>query len=156
METLFIEGKKIATKEELHKFVKNKLENECNIKFEEDNLEELYRGKKKKQPDPGPKKVYLKYMLPYKININSGCRQMIIGILVDSNGHPVKNAVIEFNLSDYSLGTITFSPALSFGDGSFFTTFVGECCGTGCITMTARGTDLNKVIPVKVCNNGCY
>lgn len=156
METLFIEGKKITTKEELHIFVKNKLENQYNIKLEEVKQDDLYRGKKKKQPDPGPKKVYLKYMFPYKIEINSGCKQIIMGVLVDNNGHPVRNAVIEFCLSDYSLGTMTFSPAISFGDGCFFTTFIGECCGQGCITMTARGTDLNKEIPVSVCNYGCY
>ncbi|MGL5348129.1 MAG: hypothetical protein ACRDA3_12325 [Peptostreptococcaceae bacterium] len=156
METLFIEGKQITTKEELHRFVKNKLENQYNIKLEEVSQDDLYRGKKKKPLDAGPQKVYLKYMFPYKIDINGGCKQMILGVLVDSSGRPVKNPIIEFTLSDYSLGTMTFSPAISFGDGSFFTTFISECCGTGCLTITARGTDLNKVIPINVCNYGCY
>ena len=156
MEALFIEGKKITTEEELHVFVQNKLETQYNIKLEEADQGDLYRGKKKQQPDPGPKKVYLKYMFPYKIDINAGCKQMILGLLVDSSDRPVKNPVIEFTLSDYSLGTMTFSPAISFGDGSFFTTFISECCGTGCLTITARGTDLNKVIPINVCNHGCY
>ena len=157
METLIIDGKKITTREELHKFIKEKIENENNVKLVGVNQTEIYRGKKKKpQPDPGPKKVYLKYMFPYKIDVGTGCKQMILGMLVDAHGHPVKNAVIEFNLSDYSLGTMTFSPAISFADGCFFTTFIGECSGSGCIIMTARGTDLNKVIPVNVCSHECY
>lgn len=156
METLFIDGKQIITKEELHKYIKEKVENEQNIKLMEVGQVQIYRGKKHKQPDPGPRKVYLKYMFPYKIDVNSGCKQSIFGVLVDIHGHPVKNAVIEFHLSDYDLGTMTFSPAISFADGCFFTTFIGECCGSGCITMTARGTDLNKVIPVNVCSYSCY
>lgn len=157
METLFIDGRKIETKEELHNYIKERIEEEYNVNLTEISNEEIHRGKKHKPaPQQGPKKVYLKYMFPYKIEVDSGERQAIFGVLVDNNGRPVRNAVIEFELSDYDLGTMTFSPAISFADGCFFTTFIGECCGKGCITMTARGTDLNKVIPVSVCYNNCY
>lgn len=157
MDTLFIEGKEIKTKEELHEFLKNKLKYECNIELSEANNEEYSRGKKhKKVQHQGPKPVCLKYMFPYKIELNPGGKQMIFGVLVDAHGHPVRNAIINFELSDYDLGTMTFSPAISFGDGCFFTTFIAECSGSGCIKITAHGTDLDKVIPIKVEYNNCY
>ena len=157
METLFIEGKKITTKEELHKYLKNKLENQYNIKLEDDNKQDFYRGKKHKKPEPqGPKQVYLKYMFPYKIELNAGCKQIIVGVLVDTHGHPIRNAMVEFELSDYDLGTMTFSPAISFADGCFFTNFIAECPGSGYLKLTAVGTSLNKVIPIKVYCNNCY
>ncbi|HSQ89133.1 hypothetical protein [Romboutsia sp.] len=157
METLFVDGKKITTKEELHKYLKNKLEKEYNIKLDDINEQDFYRGKKHKKPEPqGPKQVYLKYMFPYKIELNSGCKQMIFGVLVDAHGHPIRNAMVEFELSDYDLGTMTFSPAISFSDGCFFTNFIAECPGSGCVKLTAVGTNLNKVIPINVYCNNCY
>ena len=158
MDNLYIDGRKIVTKEELHNCIKAKIQEQYKVNLDEISKEEIHRGKKHKQTQQpqGPKKVCLKYMFPYKIDIDSGEKQAIFGVLVDIQGHPIKNAIIEFELSDYELGTMTFSPAISFGDGCFFTTFIGECCGKGCITMTARGTDLNKVIPVSVCYNHCY
>ncbi|WGX76764.1 hypothetical protein QJS64_06855 [Paraclostridium bifermentans] len=72
------------------------------------------------------------------------------------HGHPVKNPLIEFELSDYSIGNLSFSPALSFGDGCFCTTFVGERVGCGFLKMCCKGTDLDRVIPVEVTPNcGC-
>ncbi len=158
MDNLFIDGMKIASKEEIHNYIKQKIQEQYKVNLDEISKEEIHRGKKHKQPQQpqGPKKVYLKYMFPYKIDVECGGKQVIFGMLVDINGRCVKNAIIEFNLSNYDLGTVTFSPAISFGDGCFFTTFIGECCGKGCITMTARGTDLNKVIPVNVCYSNCY
>ncbi|MGL4911641.1 MAG: hypothetical protein ACRC3Y_04335 [Romboutsia sp.] len=157
METLFIEGMKIETKEELHKFIKNKIEKEYNIKLDDTREKDFYRGKKKKTQEPkGPKEVYLKFMVPYKIELCCGSKQMIFGILVDCHGHPIRNAIVEFELSDYDLGTMTFSPAVSFFDGCFFTTFIAESCGDGCMTISATGTNLNKEIPIHVYCNNCY
>lgn len=157
METLFIDGKKISTEKELHEYLKDKLKKEHNINLDEINQDDISRGKKKKPVQPqGPRQVYLKYMFPYKIELNSGCKQMIFGVLVDAHGHPVKNAMIEFEISDYDLGTMSFSPAISFGDGCFFTTFIAECPGRGCLKLTAVGTTLNKEIPICVYNTSCY
>lgn len=157
MNTLFIEGKEIKSKEELHKFLKDKLKNECHIELSEDNNDDFYRGKKHKNTQPqGPRQVCLKYMFPYKIELNPGCKQMIFGVLVDVHGNPIRNAIINFELSDYDLGTMSFSPAISFGDGCFFTTFIAECPGSGCMKITAHGTNLDKVIPIKIEYNNCY
>lgn len=156
METLFLEGKEIKTKEELHEFLKDKLKNECKIELSEAD-EDYYRGKKHKQTQPqGPRQVYLKYMFPYKIELTPGCKQMIFGVLVDVHGKPIRNAIIDFELSDYDLGTMSFSPAISFGDGCFFTTFIAECPGSGCMKINAHGTNLDKIIPIKIDYNNCY
>lgn len=156
MDILFIEGREIKTKEELHEFIKDKLRKEYNIELLHEE-EDFYRGKKHKPVQPqGPKQVCLKYMFPYKIELTPGCKQMIFGVLVDVHGHPIKNAIINFELSDYDLGTMSFSPAISFGDGCFFTTFIAECPGSGCLKLTAHGTNLDKVIPIKIEYNSCY
>ena len=148
-----IDGKHITNEEELHEFILDKI----NFESEKIILDDSYRGKKKKKPQHckpnGPKSVYLKLMFPYKIEVMCGCKQMIFGILVDEHGHSLKNPLIEFELSDYSIGTFSFSPALSFGDGCFCTTFVGERVGCGFLKMYCKGTDLERVIPIEVISN---
>ena len=150
-----IDGKHITNEEELHQFILDKI----NFDKEELALDDSYRGRKKKKPEckpHGPRPVCLKLMFPYKVEVMCGCKQMIFGILVDEHGHPVKNPLIEFELSDYSIGNLSFSPALSFGDGCFCTTFVGERVGCGFLKMCCKGTDLDRVIPVEVTPNcGC-
>lgn len=151
MKPLYLDGMKINTKEELHAFIKNKLQNEHEIYLDKLIDEDLMRGKKKTQEDSGPKHVHLKFMFPFKLELRSGSSQMILGVIVDKQGHPIRNAIVDFYISDYDLGNLSFSPAISFGDGSFFTTFKAECPGEGCLFVTAHGTDLKKEIPIKVC-----
>lgn len=150
-----IDGKHITNEEELHQFILDKI----NFDSKDLVLDESYRGKKKKKPEckpPGPKHVCLKLMFPYKVEVMCGCKQIIFGILVDDHGHPLKNPIIEFELSDYSLGNLSFSPALSFGDGCFCTTFIGERVGCGFLKMCSKGTDLDRIIPIEVTSNcGC-
>lgn len=151
-----IDGKYITCEEDLHEFILDKINSGSEgMVVDEDD----YRGrKKKKKPEckpPGPKTVCLKLMFPYKVEVMCGCKQMIFGILVDGNGHPIKNPIIEFELSDYSLGNLSFSPALSFGDGCFCTTFVGERVGRGFIKICCKGTDLDKIVPVEVKHDNC-
>ncbi|MGL5642900.1 MAG: hypothetical protein ACRDDM_11550, partial [Paraclostridium sp.] len=151
-----IDGKYIACEEDLHEFILDKINSGSeDIVVDEDD----YRGrKKKKKPEckpSGPKSVCLKLMFPYKVEVMCGCKQMIFGILVDEHGHPIKNPIIELELSDYSLGNLRFSPALSFGDGCFCTTFVGGRVGRGFIKMCCKGTDLDKIVPVEVKHNNC-
>lgn len=156
-----IDDKHITNEEELHKFILEKIDL-CDEEFvEDDNC----RGKKhkhkhkKKQSDckpPGPKHVHLKFMFPYKIDVACGCKQIILGVLIDCDGKPIKNPIVEFELSDHRLGNIGFSPAISFGDGCFCTTFVGERTGCGFIKMCCVGTDLDKVIHVEVRDNNYY
>ena len=145
----------ITNEEELHQFILEKI----NLCTSEIVIDESYRGKKKKKLDykpHSPKPVCLKLMFPYKIEVMCGCKQMIFGILVDEHGHHLKNPLIEFELSDYSIGNISFSPAISFGDGCFCTTFIGERVGCGFLKMHCKGTDLERVIPVEVIPNcGC-
>ncbi|MEG2984465.1 MAG: hypothetical protein RR835_07185 [Peptostreptococcaceae bacterium] len=151
-----IEGRHITCEEDLHEFILDKINSGSDDMIVD---EDDYRGrKKKKKPEckpVGPKAVCLKLMFPYKVEVMCGCKQMIFGILVDGNGHPIKNPIIEFELSDYSLGNLSFSPALSFGDGCFCTTFVGERVGRGFIKMCCKGTDLDKIVPVEVRSNNC-
>lgn len=152
MKPLYVDGIKINTKEELHAFLMDKLRNEYNIDLDTLVDDDLTRGKKKKPPEnPGPMHVNLKFMFPFKLELQSGSSQMILGVLVDKHGHPIKNAIVDFHISDYDLGNLSFSPAISFHDGSFFTTFKAECPGEGCLLITACGTDLRKEIPIKVC-----
>lgn len=155
---LFIDGRHITTEDELHKFLVDTFEKDLktnNIKDSDD-----YRGRKRKKKQPeckpqGPKQVCLKYMHPYKIETKTGCKQMIFGVLVDSKGHPIHNPIIELELSDYNLGNLAFSPAVSFNDGYFFSTFIGECPGCGELKLCCKETDLDKVIPVIVEPNHC-
>lgn len=152
MKPLYLDGVKINTKEELHTFIKNKLQDEYNIDLDVLIEDDLQRGKKKKPAeDHGPMHVHLKFMFPFKLELHSGGSQMILGVIVDKHGHPIRNAIVDFHISDYDLGNLSFSPAISFGDGSFFTTFKAECPGEGCLLVTAHGTDLRKEIPIKVC-----
>lgn len=151
MNPLYLDGIKITSKEELHSFIKSKLLKDYNLDLEAYN-QELNRSKKKKTPEEsGPKPVQLKFMYPFKLELHSGSSQMILGVLVDKHGHPIRNAIVDFQLSDYDLGNLSFSPAISFGDGSFFTIFRAECPGEGCLIITSCGTDLRKVVPIKVC-----
>lgn len=153
---LFIDGSHITTEDELHKFLISKVEKNLG--------NEDYRGKKKKKKKnsnqeckpQGPKAVALKYMHPYKIETQIGCKQIIFGVLVDLKGNPIKNPIIELELSDYRLGNLSFSPAISFHDGYFFSTFIGECAGYGELRICCKGTDLNKVIPIVVESNSFY
>lgn len=143
-----IDGKHITNEDELHKFILDT----SNFKTEEFILDDTYRRKKKAKPGKphGPKPVLLKLMFPYKIKVMCGCRQVIFGILIDQHGRYFKHAFVEFELSDYSLGKVSFSPALCFSDGYFCTTFIGENVGEGHIKMTCKGTDLERIIPVEV------
>ena len=156
-----IDGKHITNEEELHNFILEKIDS-YDGKFLEDDISrgKKYKYKKKKYPDSckpsGPKHVHLKFMFPYKIDVECGCKQIIMGVLIDGDGHPIKSPIVEFELSDYRLGNIGFSPAISFGDGCFCTTFVGERPGCGFIKMCCVGTDLDKVIHVEVQENDCY
>ena len=155
---LFIDGKHITNEEELHKFLIEKFKNEGENYIKGYDIEDSYRGKKKKKQEckpSGPKQVCLKFMYPYKIELQSGCKQMIFGILVDPHGHPIHHPIIELELSDYNLGNVTFSPAISFHDGYFFTTFIGENPGCGELKLCCKGTDLDKVIPIRVESIGC-
>lgn len=159
---LLIDGRHITTEDELHEFLVEKFEKDLSSVNLTENIvdEDNYRGnrrKKKKQEckPPGPKQVCLKYMHPYKIDTQTGCKQIIFGVLVDSKGHPIQHPIIELELSDYSLGNLTFSPAVSFHDGYFFSNFIGECPGCGELRLCCKGTDLNKVIPVNVEQNNC-
>lgn len=147
-----IDGNHITNEEDLHNFILEKIDSIDYV------VEDDLRGKKKKKPDckpPGPSPVCLKLMFPYKVEVMRGCKQMIFGILVDKHGHPIKHPIIEFELSDYSLGNLSFSPAISFGDGCFCTTFIGERVGRGFIKMCCRGTDLDRIVPVEVKENHC-
>lgn len=162
---VYIDGNHITTEDELHKFLIYKFEEDMrNINVEETNIQnDEYRGNKKKSKKKnqeckpqGPKPVCLKYMHPYKIETEVGCKQMIFGVLVDSKGHPINNPIIELELSDYRLGNLSFSPAISFHDGYFFSTFIAESCGCGELKLCCKGTDLNKVIPIIIESNYSY
>lgn len=156
-----IEGKHITCEEDLHEFILDKINaGHGDVIVDEVIDEDDYRGRKKKKKveckPQGPKPVCLKLMFPYKVEVMCGCKQMIFGILVDAHGHPIKSPIVEFELSDYGLGNLSFSPALSFGDGCFCTTFIGERPGCGYIKMWCKGTDLEKIIPVEIKSDcGC-
>lgn len=157
---LYLDGKYITTEDELHQFLVDKFEKEVNSINEDIVIDGDYRGTKRRKKKPeckpqGPKQVCLKYMHPYKIETQVGCKQMIFGVLVDSKGHPIHNPIIELELSDYNLGNLAFSPAVSFHDGYFFSTFIGECPGCGELRLCCKGTDLDKVIPIIVEQNHC-
>ena len=100
---VYIDGNHITTEDELHKFLIYKFEEDMrNINVEETNIQnDEYRGNKKKSKKKnqeckpqGPKPVCLKYMHPYKIETEVGCKQMIFGVLVDSKGRPINNPII--------------------------------------------------------------
>lgn len=143
-----IDGKHITNEEELHQYILDK----SNFKEEDFILDDSYRGRRKRVPckPHGPKCVFLKLMFPYKVRVMCGSRQVIFGVLIDERGRYFKNSFVEFELSDYSIGKISFSPAICFADGYFCTTFIGENVGCGHIRMRCKGTDLERIIPVEV------
>jgi hypothetical protein len=148
---MFFDGKEFKNKDELYLYIKEKFKNEYNIDIDKINNEDLTRRKKHTKDDhSGPRHAHLRFMFPFKLELQSGSTQMILGKLVDIGGHPLRRNIVDFKISDLSLGNLTFAPAISFGDGTFFTTFKAQSKGEGTLVITAYGTDLHREIPIKV------